>query len=208
MAMTPDALAAVAEWSWLEGRRRALGGFWTFVRGRSVEQAMAAFGADPATARAMTLDGSADEFAGREDGRRRVLPWARFGGYGAWTFVLEDMTDLGMRAVAALSAGTQAAYVSWTPKVTYEVAFYEHGRCVTAFEPMMEWSLRGDEPERFAQQMRALGIMPRPDDWRTGAYPNGLVHMLAFLTLVAGVRIPEEVAHGPLLTCALPHDTA
>jgi hypothetical protein len=68
----------------------------------------------------------------------------------------------------------------------------------------MDWSLTGTDPGRFAPQMRELGLLPRPDDWRTGGYPGRVVHMLAFLTVIAGIRLPEDVARGPLLTCGFP----
>lgn len=203
--MNIDALwAAAGDWDWMQDHRD-LGvlGCWTFVRDRTPAQAMAAFGMDPATARMLTFDESFPAFSGRKDQQGNTLPWARFGTFGEWTFALEFESRLGHTRGGvdrSLLIGTQAAHVWWSVEEC-EVGFSEDGRGVVAFEPCMEWSLVGTEPDRFAPQMRELGIMPCPD---LGDCPPRVIHMLAFLTAIADIRLSEEVALGPLLTCGVP----
>ncbi|TDC41779.1 hypothetical protein E1281_36980 [Actinomadura sp. KC345] len=206
--MDIDALWAAAEgWDWLQDHDHLqVAGCWTFVRDRTPAQAIAAFGMDPATARMLTLDDGVNAFSGRVDQEGNILPWARFGAFGEWTFALESASYLGHKRDGvgrSLFIGTQAAIVWWSPE-DCEVGFSEDGRGVVAFEPCMEWSLVGTDPDRFAPQMRELGILPCPDDWHIADRPSRVVHMLAFLTAIADIRLPGDVALGPLLTCGVP----
>ncbi|KAB8191743.1 hypothetical protein FH608_027605 [Nonomuraea phyllanthi] len=202
--MSPSAPhPAEADWAWVSRPMAVgLGGFWTFALNRTPAQVIESFGMDPAAARMMTLEEGMAAYDTRLDEGGRPIPWIRVGTHGKWAFAFEDMTAVGQHAAGRLSAGTRAAYISWTPNGDHEVALYEDGRCVVAFEPWMRWSLSGSDPARFEPQMQETGVMPCPEDAGRVHHPSRMVLMLGFLTRVAGLRIPERVARGPLLTCA------
>jgi hypothetical protein len=69
---------------------------------------------------------------------------------------------------------------------------------VTAFEPLRGWERFGTEPDRFAEQMRQVGLRTSIDDDDDVADPvTGLLEML---TVTLGIWVPRDVALGPLLT--------
>jgi hypothetical protein len=108
-----------------------------------------------------------------------------------------------------LSAGTEVVVVSWTEKPNEGFDYWADGRWVTSFEPPMAWLRGGDEPDRFLREMRRVGLDTEPG----GAFYtlsaeeqerilnfDTLVAALDMVTLVFGIRLPEEALRGPLLT--------
>lgn len=76
--------------------------------------------------------------------------------------------------------------------------YYVDGTTVTAFEPLCGWERFGTEPDRFAEQMREVGLRTNIDDDDDAADPvTGLLEML---TIALGIWIPRDVALGRLLT--------
>ena len=74
----------------------------------------------------------------------------------------------------------------------------------------MAWYRYGTEPDRFLPQMRQAGLETEaPDPSLSGddpaadpaeEYHDYLVATLDMLTLALGIRLPANVASGPLLT--------
>lgn len=91
---------------------------------------------------------------------------------------------------------------------------------MTMFEARMPSYRTGFEPDRFAAEMRQAGMRteprePQPPPSREEYlarrrnlaelrrnYRDPVIVALAMLTLALGIRVPEEVARGPLLTAS------
>lgn len=200
-----------AAWRWVRQpfEDLSLGGLLIFVRGSGPEQMIRAHGIDPRGARMMTLAAASRSFPPSGP------PWVRAGRAGLWAFTIEVVTQRGVEENVArrLSAGTEAVEVCWTVKPTWSVRYFADGVLATAFEPGMEWGRSGREPDRFVPAMRELGLRvdrppppqgPRPrrnlreEHQLPRRHP--VVATLAMLTLALGIELPEEVAHGSLLT--------
>jgi hypothetical protein len=203
-----ETASGAAGWGWVRtAGALALGGCLTFVRDRTPDQVIEAFGMRPEAARMLTAAAAWDRFP--PDGP----PWIRVGESAGWTFAVEEVSLLGLATglAARLSAGTEMAQVFWTAKPTTDLRYLADGVLVTAYEPGMEWDRAGRNPDRFLPEMRALGLRverpvppdrvpgePRPP--RPPARQDPLIASLDLLTAALGIRLPEEVALGPLRT--------
>lgn len=197
-----------SEWEWMGSEDIRIVGSLMFARKVSAERIIEAFGVDPATARLVPADGVSQVLSHPmwdED-----HPWIRAGTFGDWGFALSltdlDLTDRRDNMARMLSPGTKVAVVAWTQTVdTFQ--FWEDGVMVTLFEPLLAFDRSGSEPDRFLPEMREAGLDTERSDPREGAstvqeaeQSDPIIAVLEMLTRALGIRLPAEVALGPLLT--------
>lgn len=207
--------AAGGAWAWLPGRRQE-NGCLTFAQGATPEEVIGAFGMDPATARMLS------ETEARSELDPLARPWVRVGQVGEWAFAIEEHWLEGfLTAAMPLSASCYVATVSWTGKGTHDLSCYSHGRLATSFDLGMPWDRAGTDPDRFVDAMRRAGLdteRPGQEEYQarvqaerarimearrrgeTPDVPDPLIAGLTVLTLALGIRLPEDVVRGPLLT--------
>jgi Family of unknown function (DUF6461) len=186
------------DWGWVtaDGGPLAELGCLLFVRGATGEQLLEAFGVTGA----------------------KMLPWerrwvdmvddldgcVRAGRCGEWAFVVEEGTlsmALGeVDLLQPLSAGTELVLVSYVGvKVLGRFDYYADGQWMTCFEPGMAGDRGGHAPDRLLAQMYQAGLDVEGDaDYDPGF--DATVGALHTVTLAFGIRLPEQVAHGTLLT--------
>ena len=70
---------------------------------------------------------------------------------------------------------------------------------VTSFEPLRAWDRFGTDPDRFLPQMHQVGLSVEEPP-QGSAFRDPVIALLEMLTLALGIRLPREVALGPLLT--------
>ena len=164
-----------------------------FVRAVTPERVIEAFGADPADAELLTAEAT---------GLTLGYPWVRAGRADEWAFAFDNssvgFSEVG-RIARELSAGTDLALLDSGPNMAYFYYLID-GTEVTSFEPLLAHDRGGSDPDRFVPQMRQAGL--RVDRSRDRARPqrSPRVGVLEMLTLALGIRLPREVAMGPLLT--------
>lgn len=201
----------VRQVGWLE-----TGGCLTFARGVSPERVIEAFGMDLVEAVIISHAAAEERFPPGSP------PWIRAGKVGDWAFAIEEVTLMGTLEYAArdLSVGTESVAVDWTAKPTRNVRYFADGDVMTTFEADVPSYRTGRDPDRFVAEMRQVGMQteprePQPPPSREEYlarrrnlaelrrnYRDPVIVALAMLTLALGIRLPEEVAHGPLLTAS------
>lgn len=203
----PDA----ATWSWVRDGGREWGGCLIFARGASAEQIIQALGMDPGLARMLPMSraGEALSFPAYDDEAKTICPWARVGRSGDWGFAISesalDIVGYHQDAGVRLSAGTEAAVVTWTPTIS-DLLYLVDGDMATLFDLDMPWERSGSNPGRFLAEMRRLGLETEPPDEpeleeeEEPARIDPLIRTLQMLTLALGIRLSGEAAEGPLLT--------
>jgi hypothetical protein len=204
----PEGDLPASGWEWMGSDDIRIVGSLMFARKVSAERIIEAFGMDPAAARLVTADGVSGALSHPlwdED-----HPWIRAGTLGDWGFALSltdlDMTDRRDNVARKLSSGTDVAVVAWTQTVdTFE--YWEDRVMVTLFEPLMASHRSGSEPDRFLAEMREAGLeTERPDPQEDASavqraeQSDPIIAVLDMLTRALGIRLPAEVALGPLLT--------
>lgn len=194
----------MSDWDWISGE---IMGCLMFARGVSHERIIEAFGMDPGVARLLPASRIQDElrFPVLDQELRLIHPWIRVGRAGEWGFVLDQVDfDVGYlgRVARDLSAGTELAMLHWTPTIDY-FSYLVDGTEVTSFEPGMCWDRYGTQPDRFLRELSEVGLAVDPPD-PGGEFdedaPNPSVLALEMLTVAFGIRLPADVALGPLLT--------
>lgn len=191
------------DWDWVAETALEIGGSFTFARGASPEQVMRAFGMNPAKARLVAASDVAQALHDPDWLRTEPPehPWIRVGVAGEWGFALdESMGGSGGyedAAVAALAAGTEVVLFTHTQTIDH-FSYYSNGTLVTSFEPMNGSARYGTEPDRFVEQMRQAGLPTRIDDDDDDANP--MIALFRMLTIALGIRVPRDLALGPLLT--------
>jgi hypothetical protein len=208
--------AAASEWDWILDGDIEIGGSLMFARGVPAARVIEAFGMDPAGA--MLLPASraraALRYPVRDERLQVVHPWIRAGQAGEWGFAIDESSaGYGGYEGAApheLSVGTDVAWFSWTQTIDY-FHYLADGAEVTAFEPGMGWDRFGSNPDRFVSEMRQVRLpvdrpVPRSSPGPAGppgaaaAEPDFRIATLEMLTLALGIRLPPDIALGPLLT--------
>lgn len=191
------------DWDWVRETNLSIGGSFVFAHSAPPERVMTAFGMSPVKARLVPASG-VDEALHDLDWLRThppEHPWIRVGVAGEWGFAIDE-SSAGFGgyeddAALELSAGTQAVLFTHTQTIDY-FHYYVDGSEVTAFEPLRGWERFGSEPDRFAEQMRQVGLETDIDDHDDLTDPvTGLLQML---TVALGIWVPRDVALGPLLT--------
>lgn len=215
------------DWAWLGRKRRDIMGCLVFARAVTPERVIEAFEMDPSAARMLPHDRASEAVTfpvSGEDGYT-VNPWIRAGKYGDWAFAIAetglDLANYHDAAAMNLSGGTEAVVVHWTPKPTHFMSYLINGSLVTSFDLGMPSHRTGSDPDRFVTEMRQAGLQterPDPEEQRArvlerrarilAARREGrdievfdpLLATLEMLTRALCIRLPEEVARGPLLT--------
>jgi len=188
-------------WNWIKETGLEVGGSLTFARGASPKRVMEAFGMNPANAfiapaswqaRSLPYPDWAETYPPEH-------PWIQVGTTGEWGFALDESSggfgDYEDEAAEALSAGTEAVLLTHTQSID-TFRYYADGTEVTAFEPLFAWERWGTDPDRFLPHMRAAKLRLDDDD----DIRNPVIAALEMVTLALGIRLPREVALGPLLT--------
>jgi Family of unknown function (DUF6461) len=204
-----------SDWGWVrqvDGLK--IGGCLTFARGVSPERVIEAFGMDPAGAAVLSEAAAQERFPPGDPPRIRV------GSVGDWAFAVEELTLMGSLENVArdLSAGTESVAVDWTAKPTSTVRYFTDGIAMTVFEADAPNDRAGREPDRFLAEMRQAGMRTEPRELPPPLsreeylarrrdlaelrrnYRDPVIVSLGMLTLALGIRLPAEVARGPLLT--------
>jgi hypothetical protein len=197
-----------SEWDWILETGFDIGGSVMFIRGAKPEQVIEAHGMDLTEARLLPAS-RADEairLPVHDDECHAIHPWIRAGQTGEWAFAL-DVSAGGYAGyeddvARELSRGTDAVWFAHTQTIdTFQ--YFVDGVTVTQFEPLLANDRFGSDPDRFLRQMRQAGLDPDPLPDHAPA-PDAItdprVALLKMLTLALGIRLPEEVALGPLLT--------
>jgi len=194
-------------WDWISQTNwRDTGGIMMFVRGGTPERVMEAFGMAPRTARLLRARDVFETPYRQEDDSGAVIPWIRVGTAGEWAFAIDESScgygGYEEDAARELSAGTDLAWVTHTMTIdTFD--YYRDGTEVTHFDPVLSWQRSGTDPDRFVPAMRQAGfdVDEPPDDDDAELPPGGyVIAVLEMLTIEFGIRLPAEVALGPLLT--------
>ena len=194
--MADDNAQPSGDWDWLEESGLRLSCVLIFARDITQNQMFEAFDLDPSSARM-------EEWV-FDPYRPRV----RVGQVGVWTFAIDEPMEslnLGMRGKNVgqrLSAGTEVVMVSSTAKPTEDFEYWADGNWVTTFEPYRAFDRSGAEPDRFLREMRQVGMVTEANDAAEGP-EDDLSAALDLVTLALGIRLPQEIAMGPLATATL-----
>lgn len=180
-------------WAWVP-EAYSLGYRFSFAEGASPDAVLAAFGADPADAEALTREATAEEF-GVDPGTYRV------GETGGWAFVVEEFGGDHDAVLQTLSAGSRAVSVSRTESATSVFEYYEDGERTMWFEPLIPSRRTGRDADRFVEAMRRVGL--DPDSRPNLALIAPAVAAFDLVTDLFGVRLDRETAEGVLLTGAV-----
>ncbi|MFB7618306.1 DUF6461 domain-containing protein [Kitasatospora sp. NPDC056181] len=162
------------------------------VRGLSVGEVVAAYGADPERMRVL----SAAE-AGRLYPMAAGGALLRVGQLGGWTFCFEDREAEGLKpgVLARLCEHSEVVHLFYAVGMTV-VERLENGRQLECFEPGQHHPPRGSGPHDLYDAVRA-GLHNPHESSTTGA-------SLQALARYAGIEIPGETLTGPLRTAYLP----
>lgn len=192
-----------SDWDWISTEEI---GCLMFARGVSSERVIEAFGMDPLAAQLLPAPrvNEALRLPVHDQERRVIYPWIRVGRAGEWGFALDlvDYDPRYLRRIAGdLSAATDLVMLQWTPTIDYFHYLVDNTE-VTAFEPLMARDRFGTQPDRFLREMREVGLTvddQDPED-EFDDEPPPTIRALQMLTTALGIRLPGEVALGPLLT--------
>jgi hypothetical protein len=162
---------------------------------------MTAFGMNPARARLVPASDAAQALHDPDWLRTEPPehPWIRVGVAGEWGFAL-DVSTAGYGgyeedAVAALAASAEVVLFTDTQTID-DFRYYADGALVTMFEPGM-LDRYGSEPDRFVELMRQVGLPTHIGDDRAA---DPTIALFRMLTAALGIRVPRDLALGPLLT--------
>lgn len=198
--------AGDGEWQWTVQRYGPLNllGCLTFVREVDPAAVIEAFGLDPTAARLLTSTEARQAATGA--GSPTTLAWVRVGRVDDWTFAIEDgdLTGSSGGVARRLSQGREAVAISYVEGAALgNVEYFVDGAAVTSFEPLLASIRYGTEPDRFLPQMRLVGLdVDGGADIDLDEY-DPMIAALEMLTLALGIRLPYDVATGPVLTAAV-----
>jgi Family of unknown function (DUF6461) len=193
---------APLDWDWVRETALHIGGSFVFAQGALPDRVMTAFGMNPVKARLVPLSDVGEALHDPDwlQIHPPEHPWIRVGIAGEWSFAIDESSSGygGYEDAAArqLSEGTEAVLFTHTQTIDY-FHYYVDGAEVTAFEPLRGWDRFGSEPDRFAEQMRQVGL---PTDGDDDEVEDPVTRLLEMLTVALGIWVPRDVALGPLLT--------
>jgi Family of unknown function (DUF6461) len=194
------------DWAWVsrgaEGPLCELGCLM-FVHGADPRRVIEAFGIGPAMVPLLAWEQRWDEIPGDRVG------CVRCGRVGEWAFAIEEgtiktelsgMAGAGENIPVRLSAETEAVTVSHVAiKGLGSFTYYADGDFVTSFDPGSAQDRAGSDPDRFLAQMYRAGLDIEGDTGNDAGFDE-IVAALQTATLALGLRLPEHVARGALLT--------
>jgi hypothetical protein len=202
-------------WEWLREDERPLAGCLIFARGVDPDRIVELYGMKQGPAHMLPAEEVEEMLPFPVWGLNADLksPYIRLGQIGEWTFAI-DATMLstflaikGRNIGKQLSTGTETVVISWTEKPTEDIEYWHDRILVTSFEPYRAWDRAGSDRDRFLAEMRQVGLeteppgessMPPSQEGQQDFDP--LLAALEMLTLALGIRLPQQVAEGPLLT--------
>jgi hypothetical protein len=185
-----------SSWDWFTSEYGQEGIRLIFARGSSTRRVVESYGLAISDGRVITAD-DAYESPG--------FPWVRVGTTGDWAFAIDNsaLDTSGIeRTALSLSAGTDVARFETGTELNY-FYYYVDGTEVTSFEPLLAHERYGSDPDRFLSQMRLVGLevdVPADDELVAAPERDPAIALLDLLTLALGIRLPGDVALGPLLT--------
>lgn len=189
------------DWGWVSRGGMELCGSLMFARRASPEQMIEAFGLDPGTAR-LTAPGDAPDAIRSSGGRggddAGHVIYA--GKAGDWAFVIDEfllsneLAIKGHHVPLHLPAGTETAVVTWTPTIS-GAEYWADGEKRAQFDSDLE------DPELFLGQAGLDVEAAAEADFDA---PGTHLAVLRMLTAALGIRVPAEIATGPLLRCRRP----
>lgn len=193
-----------SEWDWFRETNLVLGGSLMFARGAGPERVMAAFGMNPANARLVPAAQAEQSlpYADWQETYPPEHPWVRAGTTGDWGFAIDESSSgwggYEEDAARELSVGTDVVWVNFNQSLD-TFWYYSDSVEVTSFEPLRAWERSGTEPDRFLPAMRRAALrvdLPEEND----DFRNPRDAVLEMLTTALGIRLPRDIALGPLLT--------
>jgi hypothetical protein len=188
------------EWDWMPEEYPS-GIRLMFVRGVTPEHVIEAFEADPAAALMISAEAALETMSS----------WFQVGRAGEWAFAIDNSDKIRtyefQQIMRELSLATDLALFETGPNMDH-FYYFVNGDMVTSFEPLLAHYRSGSDPDRFVPQMRLAGLSvePPPDDradqhsGSAGPERDPRIALLEMLTLALGIRLPREVALGPLCT--------
>jgi hypothetical protein len=195
-----------SDWDWIRAGEVDFGGDLIFARDVTPDNVIEALGMDPSDAQMLPAS-RVDEvllYPFYDELYGIYYPCIRVGQVGEWAFAYAatSMNPLEAKSAAReLSRAGSAALLAWTLKVD---SFHsvEGGAEVTWFDPPRSYDRAGSDPDRFVRQMMQVGLDIAPPAAHE-PFPNPRIAVLEMLTLALGIRVPREMAEGPLLTFQL-----
>jgi hypothetical protein len=183
-------------WGWTSDVGR-LGFTVTFSLGRTPEDVLAQYGADPQQAEHLTRDGAWIMYPPNTGGAQ-----LRVGMLGRWGFCFEEAGFEGFktRTLSALSAETETlSFFTSANKSSF--IYLKDSEGIEAFEPGLPETLRGNAPCKFWNDVER--ILERAG--QTGASMSPSHAVLQAITKHIREPLDRATLEGPLLT-ALLHD--
>jgi len=181
-------------WGWT-GDVGRLGFTVTFSLGRTAQEVLALYGADPGQAEPLTRDGAWIMYPPNNGGAQ-----LRAGTLGRWGFCFEEAGFEGFKArtLSGLSADTETiSFFNSAGKSSF--IYLKDSEGIEAFEPGLPETLRGDEPCKFWTATQK--IMER--DSQTGPILPAHAVLQAITKHIRG-PLDRATLEGPLLTVFLP----
>jgi hypothetical protein len=193
-----------SEWDWILAPGIKVGGCLMFAKGVSAERVIEAFGMDPDAALLLSASRAGEALPlPVTEVASTTHPWVRAGQAGEWAFAIDqsalDIVGYHDRIARGLSSGTELAMFIWTQTID-GFHYLVDGTQVTFFEPLFPSQRFGTEPDRFLAEMRQSGMPVDSDTDDEYIARNPSIVLLEMLTLALGIRLPADVALGPLLT--------
>jgi hypothetical protein len=180
-------------WSWTRDFGR-LGFTVTFSLGRTPEEVLSLYGADPGRAELLSRDGAWIRYPPNIGGAQ-----LRAGTLGRWGFCFEEAGFEGFKArtLSALSADTETISFFTSPEASNFI-YLKDSEGIEAFEPGRPETLRGDGPCKFWAETQK--IMDRSSQ-TAPIHPTNAVMQV----ITKHIRDPLDRATlvGPLLTSFL-----
>ena len=181
-------------WSWT-GDVGRLGFTVTFSLGRTPEDVLRLYGADPSQAEHLTRDGAWIMYPPNSGGAQ-----LRAGMLGRWAFCFEEAGFEGFKArtLSALSADTETiSFFNSAGKSSF--IYLRDSEGIEAFEPGLPETLRGDQPCKFWAATQKILEMDNPGG------PIAPAHaVLRAITKHIREPLDRRTLEGPLLSVFLP----
>lgn len=195
--MSPGASDPAGDYGWLADLPLGAAFALAFVRGLDEAEVLRRFGADPDSARPMTL---AEIDRAQQDALPESLLLAAVTKVGDWVLVLEPggFQSTLDEVLSVVSAGGEVLSVYRNLDAVGQISHAVDGRLRTAFDQLVPYLRWGSLPDALLPVMLAVGLDP---DGGTAPDPDAAA--LALAERVTGVRLTEETLSGALPTVVL-----
>ncbi|MBP2476948.1 hypothetical protein JOF53_005820 [Crossiella equi] len=193
----PGAGDGAGDYEWLGELPLGAAFCFAFVRGVDEAEVLRRFGADPDSARPMTLD---EIDRAQQDAQPDALLLAAVTKVGDWVVVVEPngFQSTLDEVLSAVSAGGEVLSVYRNLDAVGQISHAVDGRLRTAFDQLVPYLRWGGLPDALLPVMLAVGLDP---DGGTPPDPDGAA--LALAERVTGIRLTPETLSGALPTVVL-----